>query len=267
MNPKNNNASGCIVLVIILLIVLVLFFKSCSCSPSKTNENNSEYDSSLDTSGYNSDYDSSFSADEEEEDNSVDEEKTPIKIQAKYDGSKEAGTYLDDDNSSITVTATFEDGTTKEIFDYTIAKPVKLKAGKTSTVGITYKNLVCSLKVKCSTLTAKQYKQKCKHIPYKSLARSPEKYERKKVKFTGKIIQVMESDIYTCFRIDVTKGAYGIWDDTVYVEYWEDSSKRFLEDDVVTFYGKFEGLHTYETVLGASVTIPSVTAKYITLAK
>lgn len=45
----------------------------------------------------------------------------------------------------------------------------------------------------------------------------------------------------------------------------QNSTKRFLEDDIVTFYGTYDGLYTYETILGASVTIPSVTARYMTL--
>lgn len=188
-------------------------------------------------------------------------------LSAEYTGSTEEGTDLNKYNTDITVYAEYENGDNYEVADYSIENPTKLKAGKTSTIKIIYENLECDLSVKCTSLTASQYKKKCQKIAYKKLARNPEKYEGKKLKYTGKIIQVMEDDDYTAFRIDVTKGKYGIWDDTVYVEFWGDSKKRFLEDDIVTFYGESEGLHTYETILGSSVTIPSIEAKYITLKK
>lgn len=195
--------------------------------------------------------------------------KKLVKLTADYDGSTEEGTILAKDNSGITVFAGYDDGTELDITDYTIKSPSELKAGKTSTIIITYENVQCKLSVKCTSLTAKQYKQKCKNISYKKLARTPDKYEGKKVKFTGEIVQVMEDEDTSSavYRINVTKGNYGFWDDTVYVEYWGSSEKRFLEDDIVTFYGESVGLYTYETVLGASVTIPCVNAKYITLNK
>lgn len=193
--------------------------------------------------------------------------RTVTKIVAEYDGKTTAGTRLNKNNSGLTVTATYDDGSEEEIFDYNIKQPALLKAGKTGKIKITYGGAQCSLKVKCTTLTKKQYKNKCKTISYKKLARNPDKYEGKKIKFTGQIIQVMESSWGTAYRIDVTKGSYGIWDDTVYVEFDPSSNNRFLEDDIVSFYGKYDGLYTYETVLGASVTVPKVVAKYMDLSK
>ena len=38
---------------------------------------------------------------------------------------------------------------------------------------------------------------------------------------------------------------------------------KILEDDMVTVYGKCSGETTYESVMGASITLPSVEAKYI----
>lgn len=190
-----------------------------------------------------------------------------VKLTASYDGSTKSGIRLDEDNEDISVTAEYDDGTTEDIYDYEIQNPTKLKAGKSSTINISYLDASCKLRVKCSSLSAKQYKKKCKWIPYKKLARTPDKYEGKKVKYTGKVIQVMESTYSNSYRIEVTKGSYGIWDDVVYVTYYGNSSKRILEDDIVTFYGKYDGLYSYESVLGASVTVPSVDAKYIVLNK
>ena len=49
---------------------------------------------------------------------------------------------------------------------------------------------------------------------------------------------------------------YG-WDDTVWVNY---SGSRVLEDDIIQVWGTVDGRRTYETVLGASVTIPELTS-------
>ena len=64
-------------------------------------------------------------------------------------------------------------------------------------------------------------------------------------------------------RVNVTKGSYGIYEDTVYVIYSVDSSNRVLEDDIVSFYGYYDGLYSYESVMGATITIPSVVAAIV----
>ncbi len=98
---------------------------------------------------------------------SVSEENTLVKIEAKYKGVTKAGTVLDDDNSGITVTGIYSDGTTEEIYEneFEIKKPVTLKAGKTSTVTITYNGKKYDLKVKCTT----KKKQKKKHRKGKNI--------------------------------------------------------------------------------------------------
>ncbi|MCI8361977.1 MAG: hypothetical protein HFJ41_02345 [Clostridia bacterium] len=112
------------------------------------------------------------------------------------------------------------------------------------------------------------YKNACKTYTYKELARNPNNYTGKKVKFTGQVIQIQEDFLNSIMlRVNVTKDKYDFWDDTIYVEYTYSSSNesKILEDDIITLYGDFEGEKTYTTVLGSSVTIPSVSAKYITI--
>lgn len=114
---------------------------------------------------------------------------------------------------------------------------------------------------------AQRYKANCTAYNYDTIARDPGGYEGTYCKYTGKVIQVMESNfwgrtIYT-LRVNVTKTKYG-YEDTIYVNYSQDAdSPRILEDDIVTIYGTNEGTKTYQTVMGASVTIPEVDAKYI----
>lgn len=110
-----------------------------------------------------------------------------------------------------------------------------------------------------------EYKQLCKTYDYKTIFRYSEEYKGKDVKYTGKVVQVIEGSISNSYRVNVTKDKWGYYDDTIYVTFidLDGSTPRILEDDIITFYGTLSDLYTYETVLGASVTIPSVTATYI----
>ncbi|MBR3849314.1 MAG: toxin regulator [Oscillospiraceae bacterium] len=94
-------------------------------------------------------------------------------------------------------------------------------------------------------------------ITYDDLARNPDKYKDEKVKFTGKVLQVSELD--TEIQIRLGTSGYGYYDNVIYI-YFDRSliSARILEDDMITVYETAKGLHTYETVMRASVTLPLV---------
>ena len=112
------------------------------------------------------------------------------------------------------------------------------------------------------------YISQCQSIPYDSLARTPGDYEGENVRFSGYVIQVCSEassslfgflHSYSTYRV-ATSGRYN---NVVYVKIDNyGSGTRILEDDYITFYGTFDGIYTYTTVLGASISIPSVTAKY-----
>ena len=111
---------------------------------------------------------------------------------------------------------------------------------------------------------AQEYKSSCTAgYSYKELARDPNTYVGKNAEFTGKVIQVSEGLGSTVMRVNVTQGKYS-WDDTLYVTYTpKDGESRILEDDIITIYGEMQPLKTYTTVMGASVSIPAIDAKYI----
>ena len=103
-------------------------------------------------------------------------------------------------------------------------------------------------------------------LDFKAMSRDPASYEGKNYKFTGKVLQVLEDEYgsytYVAMRI-ATKGNY---DNVVYVTYERSAGEaRILEDDRITVYGTSEGLYTYETVIGGSVTLPKFQAESVTL--
>lgn len=97
-------------------------------------------------------------------------------------------------------------------------------------------------------------------ISYDQLARTPDDYQAKKVKFAGKVIQVMEDDDKTQIRLAVD----GNYDTVLYAEYSSNLvSKRVLEDDYITISGTSAGLLSYKSTMGGTITIPSVSVKKI----
>lgn len=95
-------------------------------------------------------------------------------------------------------------------------------------------------------------------ITYSQLARTPDDYKGQKVKFSGKVLQVQEGLFSDVIRL----GVNGSYDNVLWLSIPSTATKsneRILEDDYITIYGVANGIKTYETVLGASISIPSVT--------
>lgn len=145
------------------------------------------------------------------------------------------------------------------------------KAATENTAGIRVKKCtVCGKELESESFTLtpeeikNQYISECQSIPYDSLARTPDDYKGAKVKMSGYVVQVCSEatspSYYSVYRV-ATRGRY---DNVVLLQVDNyGSGARILEDDHLTFYGTADGLYTYETVMGASVTIPKVTAKYV----
>jgi hypothetical protein len=102
----------------------------------------------------------------------------------------------------------------------------------------------------------KQMVDSATKVSYKELFRNSDKYLLDAVYFKGEVIQVLDdgSGSYT-LRVNVTKGEYGWWDDTVLLQYEGD---RVLVDDIVDFVGISTGPYTYESVLGGDITVPAI---------
>lgn len=113
-----------------------------------------------------------------------------------------------------------------------------------------------------------EYKTQCTSMTYDTLAREPDKYIGKMVKFTGEIIQIQEDGNSVVMRINITKGKYDIYKDTIWVNYrYADGEKKLLEDDIVNIWGELKGTISYKSIMGAEITIPQMNARCIEFVK
>lgn len=92
-------------------------------------------------------------------------------------------------------------------------------------------------------------------ITYDQLARTPDDFDGKKVKFSGKVVQVIEDDDTTQIRLAVNDN----YDTVLFGEYSKSIvSSRVLEDDHITIYGTSVGTISYKSTMGGTITIPGV---------
>lgn len=92
-------------------------------------------------------------------------------------------------------------------------------------------------------------------ITYNQLARTPDNFNGRKVKFSGKVIQVMEGNTEVQLRIAVNNN----YDTILYVAYDPRiTPSRVLENDYVTVKGESEGLFTYQSTGSGNISIPLV---------
>lgn len=117
-------------------------------------------------------------------------------------------------------------------------------------------------------INIEEYKAKSILISYEDLARQTEKYVGEKAKYTGQVIQVQE--IYgnqITLRVNVTKGEYGIYKDTIWINYkYKEGENRVLENDIINVWGEIKGRKSYSAILGNKITIPELDGMVIEIA-
>lgn len=97
-------------------------------------------------------------------------------------------------------------------------------------------------------------------ITYEQVSREPKTYTGKKVKFSGKVLQVSKGDNNVHLRIAVNDN----YKNVILVEYNPSiSSKNVLEDDKITVSGTFAGEISYKATSGATISVPGMLAKHI----
>jgi hypothetical protein len=104
-------------------------------------------------------------------------------------------------------------------------------------------------------------KSRAQSIAYAALSRNPDSYKGKAVLFRGQVVQALESGRSVALRVNVTQDQYH-WKDTVYVDYRKKApdETRILENDIVTLWGEYKGIKSYEAIFGNTVQIPHVVA-------
>lgn len=114
-------------------------------------------------------------------------------------------------------------------------------------------------KAKKKKNTKKSYMKSCKTYSYNKIKRNPDKYNGKKTKLSGKVIQVDEGWFgLVSLRVEDSNG--NDW----YVSYtYSDDENKLIENDKVTIYGECTGTEQYQTILGDTRRIPSIDAKYV----
>lgn len=119
-------------------------------------------------------------------------------------------------------------------------------------------------------MSKEDYIASCEEYTYEEIARNAESFVGKKVKFKGEIQQVVydSEDGSSEYLISVTEDEYGLWTDNVYVTLVKkENDSKFLDFDIVAFYGEVSGEEEYTSILGENIVIPSVTAVYMNLEK
>ncbi len=99
-------------------------------------------------------------------------------------------------------------------------------------------------------------------VSYDDIARNPEDHRGNRYQMTGSVIESQEDAGTVMLRIATSTNGY---DDIILVTF--DSSllggSRILEDDNVTVYGISTGIFSYESVLGATISVPSMLVENI----
>lgn len=102
-----------------------------------------------------------------------------------------------------------------------------------------------------------------KNLTYDDLFRENEKYVEKVVWLKGEVTEVQtQKDGMMLMRLSITQNKYDNWENPILVAY---EGSRFLEDDIVEIVGQVKGVESYESVMGANITIPAVYAHKVQL--
>ena len=99
-------------------------------------------------------------------------------------------------------------------------------------------------------------------VTYDNLMRTPDDYFGQVVQLSGTVLQTINGDGVVQQRVAL----YDDYDQIVLIEYSKDLPEvRLLDDDYITFTGVSFGTIEYETVLGATLEIPSILVERVGL--
>lgn len=93
-------------------------------------------------------------------------------------------------------------------------------------------------------------------ITYENLARNPDSFLLKKVKFSGRIIQVIKGSKSSKYRFKVNDDYNQVI--LIEIDNAQLENNRILEDDYLTIKGVSYGEYTYSSTMGGEITVPAV---------
>ncbi len=149
---------------------------------------------------------------------------------------------LEDDK--VTVTGTFTGLTT---YKSTMGVPITIPQCTAKSIVIPGKTTTTAKKDASGSI-------KVTKKNYESFARDENTYKDQQLTFTAKVIQVVDGDETTVYRLAVDKDY-----DAVFLGIIDNGAlnARILEDDIVKITGTSTGLYTYSSSMGGKITIPS----------
>lgn len=101
------------------------------------------------------------------------------------------------------------------------------------------------------------------HQMYLELQRRPDAFVGQPLSFAGKVIQSARIGNAYVLRVNVTPARYNSWQDTIYVDYkaaGPAAQQKIAEGDLVSVRGTYTGIRSYQSVIGDTIQVPSVTA-------
>jgi hypothetical protein len=111
------------------------------------------------------------------------------------------------------------------------------------------------------------YKASAKQIPYVQLEKDPGALAATTLTYTGQVIQYDSATTTSNLRINVTPDGFGNYTDTVWLDVDPTQTTNVYRDSVIQFWGEVVGPYTYQSVLGAQITIPEVKARFVAVVK
>jgi hypothetical protein len=138
----------------------------------------------------------------------------------------------------------------------------KVGSGPAALTAVVTRNLSAAEKAARRARTKGRFIANASTISYKQLKKDPDRYEGRRVKYTGQILQIQEDGDFGGFMLlSVTHEFDDFWTDNIWVNY--SRSIRSAEDDVLTIYGVVKGAKSYDTQIGGETYVPEVDARYI----
>lgn len=194
----------------------------------------------------------------------------PITFSAKVvqviegSSSSEYRMAIDNDNNSIIYVILPNDSRTMRVLEddkVTVVAKYNGLLTYESTMGVPITIPQCTassvvIPGKKATIASKDAsgKYKVSKDNYESFARDEDTYMDQELTFTARVIQVVDGDSSTTYRLAVDKDSNSVF---LAIIDNKDLSTRILEEDIVDVEATSKGLYSYNSTMGGKITVPS----------